>query len=277
MSASVRVQSAAPRIGSCSGLRRRLPSAIACLVALALWELVSRADTGFLPMHDFPPPSAVLQELVSEIRLERFWRAIGGTMAGWALGLGIALGLSVPTGILIGSSRFLSTSTRGLIELLRSLPGLGLLPLVVLLLGIGLGLKVFMVALGAFWVLLVQGIYGVQETDPVAKDMGRVYGLSKGQTFLRIQLPSTVPYLFTGLRLAAVIGLNIAVGVELVVGTSFGMGAVMNTSQQIDEIPRMYAYVVTVALLGVLVNGVFKALEKRALHWHASQRRELSA
>lgn len=237
-----------------------------------LWELLSRADTAVLPRQDVPPPSTIVKALYEEAQRAAYWGAVGQTLKGIAIGLGIALLTAVPLGIVIGSSRPLFRSVRALIELLRPIPSLTLLPLAILVVGLGFQLKLFFVVLAAFWPLLIQTLYGVQDVDPVARDMARAYGLGPLASFIRITLPSAMPFIATGLRIAAVIALNVGIGIELLVGTTHGIGEQLYHTQTAGRIPAMYAYVVTAAILGLLLNVGLRRIERRVLHWHPSQR-----
>ena len=256
-------------------LRRARDAGLAvgtAVVLLVVWELLSRADTVYVPRADVPPPSDIVQALYHQLGSASFWSAVGATLKGWSLGLLLALVAGVPLGIAIGSSRTAFLSTRAVIEFHRPIPSLTLLPLLVLVIGIRFNLKLSLVALGSFWPLLVQALYGVQDVDPLARDMARAYGLSRIRIFLQIVLPSALPYVVTGLRLAAILALNIAIGVELIVGSTGGMGVQMNLLQLANRIPEMYAYVVAAAILGLVINAAVRRLERRSLHWHASQR-----
>ena len=242
------------------------------LALLAIWELISRANTIYLPRRDVPAPTDIAVALYHQASGHTYWVAIVATLKGWAYGLVAAAVLAIPLGIVIGSSKLLFVSTRMVIEFLRPIPGLTLLPLLVLVIGIGFNLKWSLVVFGAFWPLLIQALYGVQDVDPVTRDMARAYGLGRTRIFLRIVVPSALPYIVTGIRLAAILALNITIGVELLVGNTKGMGNEMNLLQLANRVPEMYAYVVSAAILGLVINAAVRVLERRMLHWHASQR-----
>jgi ABC-type nitrate/sulfonate/bicarbonate transport system permease component len=253
-------------------VRSVAPPLLTGLALLLLWELVSRADTGFLPRRDIPPPTDIARSLYEQAQTSFFWDALGATMKGWAYGLAIAVLAGVPLGIIIGSSRILFRATRPVIEFLRPIPGLTLLPLLVLVIGIGFNLKLVLVALGSFWPMLVQSLYGVQDVDPLARDTARAYGFGRVRMFFSVVLPSTLPYVVTGFRLAAILALNIAIGTELLVGSTLGMGNQMNSLQLANKIPEMYAYIVAAAIVGLFINFGVRRLERHVLHWHPSQR-----
>jgi ABC-type nitrate/sulfonate/bicarbonate transport system permease component len=236
---------------------------------LVLFDVLPRI--GALPRDHFPPLSETLGTLGGQLGETSFWEAVGNTLQGWALGLGIAAALAVPIGIVIGSSRLLYRSMRGLIEFLRPIPSVALIPLAILIYGTGLQSKVFLAAFASFWQLLVASLYGVQDVDPVATDTARSFGISRPQRLLRVTLPSAVPYIATGLRVASAVSLILTVTAELVIGSA-GLGRSINVARSGGNEELMYALIISTGILGVLLNGIFVRAERRVLRWHPSQR-----
>jgi ABC-type nitrate/sulfonate/bicarbonate transport system permease component len=242
---------------------------LSVLGVLALFELLPRI--GVLPSDHFPPISQTLSTLFDQLGESRFWEAVGNTLEGWALGLGIAAGLAIPIGIVIGSSRLLYRATRGVIEFLRPIPSVALIPLAILIYGTGLQSKVFLAAFASFWQVLVATLYGVQDVDPVATDTARSFGFSRPQRLLRVTLPSAIPYIATGLRIASAVSLILTVTAELVIGAA-GLGRSINLARSGGNEELMYALILATGVLGLLLNAVFQRVERRVLHWHPSQR-----
>jgi ABC-type nitrate/sulfonate/bicarbonate transport system permease component len=240
------------------------------LGVLAVFELLSRAE--LINSRFFPPVSAMVGRLVEEAGTAGFWADVGHTMEGWALGLGIATAIAVPIGIVVGSTPLLYRALRGVIEFLRPIPSVALIPLAVLVYGSGLESKVFLAAFAATWPLLMQTLYGVQDVDPVATDTARSFGFSRGQRLLRVTLPSAVPYIATGVRISAAVALILVVTAELVIGAP-GLGRGINLARQGGNVELMYALILATGLLGMAVNALFTRVEHRVLHWHPSQRR----
>jgi ABC-type nitrate/sulfonate/bicarbonate transport system permease component len=243
--------------------------AIAVLCALALWELV--VGVGLLNEDHVPSMTATVEELVKLLGQSDFWSAVGSTLEGWALGLGIAAALAIPLGILIGSSPLVYRSVRFVVEFLRPIPSVALVPLAVLIYGVGLESKVFLAAFASFWPLFVQTLYGVQDVDPVATDTARSFGLGSFERLWRIKLPSAVPYIATGLRISSAVALILAVTAEIVIGSA-GLGRSINVARQSGAIELMYALIITTGLLGWVLNVLTTQAERRVLHWHPSQR-----
>ncbi|HEX5909015.1 MAG TPA: ABC transporter permease [Thermoleophilaceae bacterium] len=253
--------------------RPRLPDAalpwLAVLGALALFEVAPRV--GILPSDHFPPISDSIRTLGEQVSEGSFWTAVGQTMQGWALGLGIAAALGVPLGIVIGSNRLLYRACRGLIEFLRPIPSVALIPLAILIYGTGMQSKVFLAAFASFWQVIVATLYGVQDVDPVATDTARSFGFSRFKRLFRVTLPSAVPYIATGLRIASAVSLILTVTAELVIGAP-GLGLAINVARSGGNEELMYALILTTGILGLLLNMVFVKVEKRVLHWHPSHR-----
>jgi ABC-type nitrate/sulfonate/bicarbonate transport system permease component len=242
---------------------------LSVLGVLALFELLPRI--GVLPSDHFPPISETLGTLFDQLGESRFWEAVGNTLEGWALGLGIAAGLAIPIGIVIGSSRLLYRATRVLIEFLRPIPSVALVPLAILIYGTGLESKVFLAAFASFWQVLVATLYGVQDVDPVATDTARSFRFSRAQRLLRVSLPSAVPYIATGLRIASAVSLILTITAELVIGAA-GLGRSINLARSGGNEELMYALILATGVLGLLLNAIFQRVERRVLHWHPSQR-----
>ena len=241
----------------------------AVLALLALWELVVQA--GLVSDTSIPPATGALGELVNQFGDTAFWSAVGSTLEGWALGLGIAIALGVPLGLLIGSSRWAYRALRVPIEFLRPIPSVALIPLAVLIYGQGLQSKVFLAAFASFWPLLIQTIYGVQDVDPVATDTARSFGLGRAERMWRVTVPSAVPYIATGIRISSAVALILAVTAELVIGAA-GLGREINVARSGGNLDAMYALIVATGLLGWVLNLTTTAGERRVLHWHPSQR-----
>jgi ABC-type nitrate/sulfonate/bicarbonate transport system permease component len=256
--------------------RRGVPQALlglgGLLVLVVLVEILPRI--GVLPREYFPPSSEIGKALVDQFGQAEFWTAVGNTLEGWAIGLAIASVAGVILGILIGSSRFTRELTASTIEFLRPIPSVALIPIAVLVFGTDIESKLLLVVYASFWQVLIQVLYGVQDIDPVAQDTARAYGLGRWARVRYLTWPTALPYVMTGLRLAAAVALILAVTAELVIGNP-GLGKLLATAQSSGAYTTTYAIVVVTGILGVLVNLIFRAVERWSLSWHPSQRGEL--
>src|SRR5919197_3296629 len=216
-------------------------------VVLGLFELLTRTDV--ISSRHFAPPTEMVAALWDEATTASFWSAVGDTMQGWALGLAVAAAIAVPVGIVVGSSPLLYRALRAVIEFLRPIPSVALIPLAILIWGSGLESKVFLAAFASTWPLLMQTLYGVQDVDPVATDTARSFGLSRAQRFLHVTLPSAVPYIATGVRISAAVALILVVTAELVIGAP-GLGREINVARQGGATDLMYALIIATGLIG---------------------------
>jgi ABC-type nitrate/sulfonate/bicarbonate transport system permease component len=235
-------------------------------------ELVPRS--GLVDERYLPPTTTIIRALVDEVGTSQFWQATGDTLQAWAIGLAIAAGAAVVLGMVIGVIPVLRTITASTIEFLRPIPSVALIPLAVLLFGTGIKSSLLLIVYAAFWQVLVQVLYGTQDVDPIAIETARSYRLNRWRQLRYVVWPTTLPYLFTGLRLAAAVSLVLAITSELIIGAP-GLGNEIAVAQNSNAIPTIYALVVVTGILGVLINVVARYVERRALRWHASVRRDI--
>lgn len=256
--------------------RRRVPQwvlpAVTVAVVLVVVDLAREAGLGG---GSFPTVVAVGKALGDELTTSQFWWQVGQTMHSWLVGLAIAIVAGIPLGLIVAANRFIFRSTRLVVDFLRPIPPVAVLPLAVLILGTGTQMTVYLVAFSAFWPVLFQVIYGAQDVDPVARDTARSFGLSRMQQYRHVVLPSASPYIATGIRLATTVALVVTVATELIVGSS-GLGFQINQFENANRLPAMYALIFVTGVLGWLNTVGFRLLERRALRWHQSYRKEVA-
>ncbi|WP_441402072.1 ABC transporter permease [Arthrobacter sp. 2YAF22_2] len=244
------------------------------LAALIVWELYS--VFGPISQHHLPPPSVVLPTFFTNLTFTQFWMTMGQTMWAWFLGLGIATLGGVAVGLLIGSSEFLRSATHTSIEFLRPIPAVGMIPLAALLFGPRIGAELMIVVYGCFWIIMIQVLYGITDIDKVANDTVHTMRMTWLQRVRHLVLPTLLPYLMTGIRIAATVALILAISSELIVGTP-GIGRAVAQAQLNDNPPAMIALILTSGVLGILVNLIFRFIERKVLFWHTSVRSEVAA
>lgn len=223
-----------------------------------------------------PPASEVLAAAGENLGDGDFWSSVADTMMAWAIGLGIAALAATILGLVIGMSSFLRRYTHSTIEFLRPIPSVALIPLAVLLFGIGLESALMLIIYACFWQVLIQVLYGVADVDTVAMNTAQSYGFSYWQRIRDVVVPTVLPYFMTGFRLAAAVGLILAITAGLVIGTP-GLGSAIARAQQGGAITGMYALILATGILGVIINLAARWVEKRVLSWHTSVRGELAA
>ncbi|WP_448074109.1 ABC transporter permease [Georgenia yuyongxinii] len=243
-------------------------------LVVALLEVLPRV--GVVDRRFLPPFSEMFSALVARVQTPEFWTAFGDTLTTWAIGLAIAMLAGIVVGIVVGSVPLLRDATASTIEFLRPIPSVALIPLAVLQYGTGMRSTLLLVVYAAFWQVLVQVLYGVQDVDPVARDTARTYRFRPLTQARTVIWPTALPYVVTGFRLAASVALILTVTGELIIGTP-GLGKLVAVAQQSGAVASMYALVIVTGLLGIAVNLFARLVERRVLRWHPSIRRETSS
>jgi NitT/TauT family transport system permease protein len=216
-------------------------------------------------------PSSTLRALVDELSSGALSGEIGDTLSAYFQGLAIAIVIGVTAGVLIGSSRTLLDATSVIIEFLRPIPGVALIPLAILFFGLGVPARRFVIAYAATWPILINTLYGVRGGDRMLHDVAKTSGVGKTGRLLRVTLPAALPSIATGIRISAAIALLVCVTAEFLIGFG-GVGTYMERQQIANRLPEMYAAVILVGLIGYLMNVGLRVLQRRTLFWAGEER-----
>jgi NitT/TauT family transport system permease protein len=216
-------------------------------------------------------PSDALSTLLSELRTGSLRDEIGATLSAYLQGLGVAIVVGVAVGVAIGSSRTLLDSTSVVIEFLRPIPAVALIPLATAVFGLDTEMRRFLVAYAAVWPILFNTMYGVRGVDGILYDVARTSGVTRLGILPRVTLPAAMPSIVTGIRISASLALLVCVTAEFVTQTA-GVGAYMARQYGAIQIEEMYAAILLTAVLGYGVNLVLRTTERRVLFWVGEDR-----
>ncbi|WP_018657736.1 ABC transporter permease [Actinomadura flavalba] len=235
--------------------------------AVAVAELVVR--TGLVDAEAVPPASTVLRR-AAEMSVDGAYLAqVGQTVRVWFGGLLLATAAAVLLGLVLSSAPWLNRAARLVVEVLRPIPALALIPLALVSFSSQSQGRTALVFYACTWPILINTLYALRDVDPVAKETLRSFGFGKVAVLLRVSLPSSAPFVATGVRIAASVGLVVVVSTELIAGGADGVGGFLSQSQTGGGQPDyMLAGAVWAGLLGLVVNAVLTALERRAFRWH---------
>jgi ABC-type nitrate/sulfonate/bicarbonate transport system permease component len=239
-------------------------------LALVLPVLLLVAYDGWARTADdffFPPLSEIGGTFADEWLFTRIPTDLLPSLVRMLAGFALAVLIGVALGTLLGFSRTLSTALDPVLQFLRALPPPALIPVSLLVFGAGDGAKVFLIALGAVWPVLLNTVDGVRGVDRTALDMARSYRVPAHARLTRLVLPAALPRIFAGARTALGIAIILMVVSELI-GADNGVGYVVQLAQRGFDIPEMWAGTVLLGLLGFSANALFVAVERRVLHWH---------
>lgn len=240
----------------------------ACLLAWEAWALLRQDLAAY-----FPPASQVLVTLWQILASGELAAHIGATLWRFAQGYGIAAVAAVGAGLCLGLWRPLHDAFAPLIELLRPMPSPATIPIAILFLGIGDAMKVAVTVYACAWPILLNTIDGVRSVDRVLAATAATFRLTPWQRFWKVMLPAASPQIATGLRVSLPIALILVTTSEMVVSND-GLGYYILESQRTFQMPRMYAAVVALGIIGYALNRMFLALDARALAWHKGLTRQ---
>ncbi|GAA4489385.1 ABC transporter permease [Rhodococcus olei] len=260
------VRSRSARLGSAAlrRLRRILKPALAVAVLLAVWELAPRL--GLVDEVFLPPFSTVAGAFADLARSGELWEHLSASLSRALTGFALAVALAIPLGVAIGWYRPVAEFLSPVLELLRNTAALALLPVFVLILGIGEESKVALVVYAATFPILLNTISGVRTVDPLLVKAASSLGLSHVQLFRKVVLPAAVPTVFTGIRMAASSSILVLIAAEMV-GAKAGLGYLITASQYNFQIPTMYAGIVAISVLGLTLNALLVLVERRLSRW----------
>jgi NitT/TauT family transport system permease protein len=237
------------------------------LVALAvLWQIAPKI--GLVDPYFVSPLSDVAAAWWDLLVTGQLWTHLSASLIRSGAGFGIAVAIAVPLGTAIAWYRPVRELVSPVLELFRNTAALALLPVFVLILGIGETSKIAIVVYACFFPILLNTISGVSSVDQQLLRSSRVLGLSPITTFRKVVFPAALPTIFTGIRIAGAAAILVLIAAEMVGATS-GLGYYINYAQYNFLIPQMYAAILTTTAVGVAVNFGLVSLERRFSRWRA--------
>jgi NitT/TauT family transport system permease protein len=245
---------------------RGLHSSGAILAFLALWELSPRL--GLVEPAFLPPLSTVLSSGWELMKNGQLGSHVQASLSRSMVGFVLAICHAVPLGLAIGWYRRFASVVSPLLEALRNTAALALLPVFILVLGIGESSKIALVVYSCSWPILLNTITAVRNVDPLLIKSARTMGLSPFQLFRKVILPASIPTIFVGVRLAGAYSLLVLVAAEMV-GAKAGLGYLIIYAQYNFQIPQMYVGILSITVLGVLFNQGLQLVERRFTTWKA--------
>ncbi|GIJ43270.1 ABC transporter permease [Virgisporangium aliadipatigenens] len=236
-------------------------------VLFAAWWVFSAGSVDFYR----PPLSSILAAFAETWFGSRIRDDVLPSLLRLAAGYSLALVLGIGLGVLIGLSPRLRIAVEPVLEFLRAIPPPVLVPILILFAGIGDLMKVLVVVSGCVWPILLNTVEGVRAIDPVLADTCKAYGIRGADRLRHLVLRSASPQIVTGARQALSVGIILMVISEMFAASS-GLGFTVVQFQRGFQIPEMWSGVLLLGLLGVLLSGLFRLVERRVLAWYHGQR-----
>jgi len=232
------------------------------VLLLAGWTLAA----ALIPRNLIPTPVATLAAAQRMLGEGRLWTAIGDSLTVYGLGFAAAAAVAVPAGVIMGGIRPLGKTLDIYVNALAATPRVAFIPLIIVLLGLGVQAKVFIVFLGAAMPILLNTYAGVLASSDELIEMARSVGASRWRIFTRITIPSALPFIVVGLRVGATIGLINTVVAELYTAVR-GLGGLLAVYGNTFRMAEYFVIVLILATIGVIVTEILRHIQQRLERW----------
>jgi ABC-type nitrate/sulfonate/bicarbonate transport system permease component len=242
---------------------------IASPIALLLvWEALVRA--GALDARFFPEPSAIISQMWTMMGTGELWTHIGASMQRLFLGFWLGLVPALLLGVVMGLSRPLRAALGPLVSGTYPIPKSALLPLILLIFGLGEISKVVMVAIGVFYPVVLNTMAGVMQIQPIYYDVANNFGARRWQVFRTVALPGAMPSIMTGVELGAGLGL-ILIAIAEMVGAKTGLGYMIWNAWELYSVETMYVGLLVIAVIGYGLSLLISGVSRLVMPWRADR------
>jgi NitT/TauT family transport system permease protein len=244
----------------------RITSLTSPLLIVLLWEILVRS--ALLDMRFFPAPSSILSTFWAFAVSGEMWMHVKASLVRIAVGFAMGAVPAVVLGLFLGLSRVARTIVNPIIYALYPVPKVAILPLVMLIFGLGDASKFVIIAIAVFFLVVVNTAAGVMLIDSIYFDVARNFNASRRDLYLKVVLPGALPSIFTGLKLAMGVALIVLVTAEFV-GARAGIGVVIFEAWQVFAIERMFVGLVIVSFLGYALSLLLDECERLVIPWRS--------
>lgn len=238
----------------------RLVSPLLVLLWLAAWEISARA--GWISALFYPPPSTILAALGDMAAGGALAENLAASFLRILVGFAVGGGAGLLVGLAMGWSRPLHLALDPLVAAVHPVPRLALLPLILLIFGIGETARILVVGISCFFPMLINAASGVRQIEPVYFEVARNFGARPHQVFTNVVLPGSLPAVMAGTRLSLIRALKTTLGIELITSEK-GLGHLLWFSWETFHTDDLYAALLVIALVGFAMNVALKRLVAR--------------
>lgn len=231
---------------------------------LVFWEI--GGAMGIIDDAFFSRPSRIVAAGIEEVQKPRFWTDVQASMLEFSIGYILAIVLGIPLGLAAGWFRKLQWALDPWLNFFNSLPRVALLPILVIIFGLGLSSKIAVVFLGAFFSIIIPTLQGVRTVERRFLDVATSFRAPRGMLFTTVVAPSTVPFIITGMRLGMARALIGVVTGELYAAT-IGLGVMIRRAAEVREGDRMLFGVLIFTIAGIVGVELIRRIERRYQKW----------
>lgn len=249
-------------------LRGALTAVALPVILLLGWWLATSAST-----NPYVPPLRTILGVFDETWTRaRLTDDVIPSLLRLAAGYFAAVAIAVSLGIVIGQSRALRGLMEPVLEFFRAVPAPVLVPVLIVIAGIGDVMKIAVIAFGCLWPILLNCVTGVRGVDEVLRDTASTIGMGRMSTLRRLTIPAASPHIVAGMRQGLSVGVILMVISEMFASTN-GLGFTVVQFQRSFAIPEMWSGIIVLGVLGVLLAVIFNVFERRVLSWYLAQRK----
>ena len=234
------------------------------ILLLVFWEVAPRV--GLVDFTFFPPFSKVVEGWWGLVISGDLYAHFQASILRSLIGFGLAILVGIPLGLIIGWYPLANELLNPVLELFRNTAALAILPVFILLLGIGETSKISIVLFACVFPILLNTINAVRNVDPLFIKSAKSMGLSSAKLFYKVILPASIPTIFTGIRMAGSASILVLIAAEMV-GAKEGLGYLISYTQMNFQIPQMYAGIITISVLGLILNYILVSIERKFSRW----------
>jgi sulfonate transport system permease protein len=238
------------------------------ILLVAGWWVLSANSTN----PYFPPLQDIWEQFKALWLFDNVPSTLMPTLQNLFVGYAIGITIGVVAGALVGLSRTATRALMPVIDFLRAIPVIALIPIFVMFLGVGSSMRIVVIAFAASIPVLIATVQGVRSTDAGLVDTGRILKLSGFQMMMKVRLPASSPTLFAALQLSLQVAFLVAIGAEIL-GSGLGLGAFTKIAQDSFLIVDMWTGVLVMGLVGYALFVGFEVVERFVLRWYYGQKR----
>lgn len=242
------------------------------VLLLALWWFGSLNSTD--PF--FPPLRDILVEFQKLWLFDKFASDVLPSIGNFLLAYLIACAVGIALGILLGLVKPLFWILDPIVQFVRSIPAVALLPIFIATMGFGNEVRIFAIALASLFPVLISTIDGVRATEPLLLETARVYRLTRWERLRSIFIPAASPQIFAGALVSLQVAFIVMITSEMM-GAARGIGALTLLAQGSFDVKGMWAGILLLGILGYLANLLFTVTRRRALAWYLGAQKAASA
>ena len=248
--------------------RDRLLAVATPLILLAIWEGFARLEV--IDVRFFPPPSAIIEQMVVLMSTGELWTHLIASMRRLFIGFWVGLVPALVLGVLMGLSRPVRAALGPLVSGTYPIPKSALLPLILLIFGLGETSKVVMVAIGVFYPVVLNTVAGVMQVAPMYYDVSKNFGASRWQVFKTVAVPGAMPSIMTGVELGAGLGL-ILIAIAEMIGANSGLGFMIWNAWQLYSVETMYVGLLVIAIIGYVLSLLLAEVSRLLMPWRVDR------